>query len=511
MTASYLTDDYVWLVVMGALASFSAAFGIGANDVANSLATAVGSKAITKTQAVFLAAFFEFFGSILLGSHVTKTIRKGIADQECFEDNPALLMYGMMCVLFAVAIWLYLATKWRMPVSTTHSCVGGIVGMTVVLVGTGCVTWYKKKDDFPFVGGVAGIVVSWFVAPVLSCAFATVLFLFVRTFILRSEHSYERAYKFYPFLVFVTLTVCGLFIIFKGAKGTDLDLSLGEAFAVSTGFAFVVAMVMIPTVLPWIRRRIDEQMAERENALEAGEKQVEMTEPEKKNVGVLSKISHHVSKNLNRDSHAIVLEDATTAAVHDNCEVFDEKTEMFFRYVQVFTCCCDSFSHGANDVANSIGPFAAIYVVYNAGEVSKKNELGDDAYWILALGAVGIVIGLAIYGYKIMEVLGTQMVKCTPSRGFSIELGAVAVVIMGTRLGIPLSTTHCQVGATCGVAWCEGKQGINYKVLFTVIAGWVLTLLVAGGTAGIFSAMGAYAPSAHGVTFEGMKVAVPVA
>merc|ERR1719384_2743052 len=196
--------------------------------------------------------------------------------------------------------------------------------------------------------------------------------------------------------------------------------------------------------------------------------------------------------------------DDASQRVHDNAEVFDEKTELFFRYVQVFTACCNAFAHGANDVANSVGPLAAIYIVYSSHQVEKKAELGDDAYWILALGGGGIVFGLACYGYKIIQVLGCEIAKMTPSRGFAVELGAVAVIIMGTRLGIPLSTTHCQVGATCGVAHAEGRSGINYRTLGVVICGWVLTLVVAGATSALLVSLGAYAPSAYGPAYDGM-------
>ena len=200
--------------------------------------------------------------------------------------------------------------------------------------------------------------------------------------------------------------------------------------------------------------------------------------------------------------------DDATKKVHENAEVFDEKTEAFFRYVQIFTVCCDAFAHGANDVANSVGPFAAVYVIYKTHVVVDDSELGDEAYWILAFGGFGIVFGLAIYGYKIIQVLGNEMAKVTPSRGFAIELGAVAVIIMGTRLGIPLSTTHCQVGATCGVAHVEGRAGVNYRTLGIVIFGWIATLVVAGCTSGIFSAAGAYAPSAWGPAYRGMPNAL---
>lgn len=530
LSDTYLTDDYLWIVVLGALASFSASFGIGANDVANSLATSVGAKSLTIKQAVVVATVFEFLGALFFGGHVTKTIRKGIADQECFEDNPALLMHGMMCVLFAVAIWLFLATWLGMPVSTTHSCVGAIVGMTTFLHGTDCVFWTKEKDDFPFIGGVLGIVISWFTAPLFSCIIGGLLFLAVRRFVLRSENSYERGYKLYPVIIWGTLTVCIMFVIFKAGKGKgfgdDLGDSEGEqnlmALGLSAALALIIALISIPTCLPWIRKRIDaefdrEQTAKVEEGAASG---TEMTKPSKHGpsgeamVPAKSEsggIKKFLSKSLETDPHRSVQEGTRVGEIHANAEVFDEKTEMFFRYVQVFTCCCDSFAHGANDVANSIGPFAAIYMVYKSGEVSKKQELGSDAYWILGMGGVGICVGLALYGYKIMEVLGTKMAKVTPSRGFAIELGAVIVIIFGTRMGIPLSTTHCQVGATCGVALTEGKEGINYKELFTVMAGWVLTLVVAGLTAGIFASIGAFAPTAYGQAFDGMVVSVPTA
>jgi len=144
---------YVWIVAVGGIFAFFAAMGIGANDAANAFATSVGSKALTIKQAVVLAAIFETAGAILMGNHVTDTIRKGIADYKCFEENPYVLMYGCMWVILSVGLWLFLASYWEMPVSTTHSCVGGMVGMALVLGGSDCVIWYKPIETFPYVGG----------------------------------------------------------------------------------------------------------------------------------------------------------------------------------------------------------------------------------------------------------------------------------------------------------------------------------------------------------------------
>ena len=154
--------DYLWIVIAGSVTSFVSAMGIGANDVGNAFASSIGSKALTIKSAIVIAGIFECAGALLMGSHVTKTIRKGIADYECFEDDPALLMYGCFCVLISVGAWLFIASRYEMPVSTTHSCVGGMVGMTMVTGGTDCVLWYKATDSFPWIGGVSGIVLSCF-------------------------------------------------------------------------------------------------------------------------------------------------------------------------------------------------------------------------------------------------------------------------------------------------------------------------------------------------------------
>ena len=152
-----------------------------------------------------------------------------------------------------------------------------------------------------------------------------------------------------------------------------------------------------------------------------------------------------VQGQINKDIHAVIKDSEYVSAIHNNAETFDPRTEEAFKYVQIFTATCDSFSHGANDVANAMGPFSAIYVVYSTGVVESSNELGNEAFWILALGGVGIAVGLALYGYKIIVAIGVKIAKITPSRGFAIELGSAIMIIIGTRLEIPLSTTHCQV------------------------------------------------------------------
>ncbi len=448
---SYDLDNYLWTLGVGGVFAFFAAFGIGANDVANAYATAIGSGAMTFRMAVASAAVFEFSGAILMGSHVTKTIRKGIADHECFEEQPELLMYGCMCVLAAVGIWLLTASRLSLPVSTTHSTIGGMSGMALVAGGSGCVTWDEPTDEFPYRKGVTAIVISWLLSPVLSGFCASLLFWVVRA-VLRTQESFRNMWRLYPFLVGATITINTFFIMWKGAKNAsdDIDsLSVGEVVAISFGVGGAASILTLPATR-WLRQRIEGR-------------------------DDLSEVAHKY---------------------HPDSEDFPQKSEEGLKFLQIFTSMCDSFAHGANDVANAIGPFAAIYMTWREKGVSKSVDLGDDAYWILAIGGVGIVAGLAIYGYNIIHTIGTKIAKITPSRGICIELGSAIVVITGSRYGWPLSTTHCQVGATTAVALMEGSKGLDWNILLKTCVGWVATLVIVGGITALLFAQGIHAPCA---------------
>ena len=482
---------YVWIVVVGGFFAFFAASGIGANDAANAFATSVGSKALTLKQAVFLAAIFETAGAVLMGNHVTNTIRKGIADYKCFEDDADLLMYGCMWVILAVGMWLYLASYLEMPVSTTHSCVGGMIGMAMVLKGPSCVIWYKPVETFPYIGGVGGIVMSWFLSPVFSGLIAMFVFFITRCLVLRKEFNSIRINWAYPVLIGSTMTINTFFIIYKGAKGLGLDKTpIDIAFGVAFGIGGISALITLPLV-PRLKKYVEKKFLESNNR----NNEIEFTY-----------IETRVNKNKLEYNIKSDIELNRVISLHKDAEKFDNKTEEVFKYLQVFTAICDAFSHGANDVANAIGPFAAIWTIYQSnGVLDKKSSMEEDAYWILGLGGVGIAIGLFVYGKKITYAIGEKLVKITPSRGVAIELSSALVIITGSRLKIPLSTTHCQVGATVGVGLLEDTnkcKGINCTVFYKTAVGWVITCIIVGLTSALFISPGVYGPSIYDKSYN---------
>jgi solute carrier family 20 (sodium-dependent phosphate transporter) len=465
--------SYLWIIITGGFFAFFAAMGIGANDVANSFATSVGSKTLTMKQAVVLAVIFESLGAILMGSHVSETIRKNIADYQCFEDNPGIFMYGCMYVLLCVGIWLFIASYFEMPVSTTHSCVGGMIGMTMALGGSDCVIWYADKDTFPYVGGVSGIILSWFLAPLFAGIIATSLYYIIRATILRYNFESNRINYLYPILIGFTLVLNIFFIIYKGAKGLGLDkTSFGTACAWAFGGGIGITLLFIPFI-PKLKKYINKKQ-EIPTSIEL---------PQIAEVGI------EVEIQSDRERERVI-------DLHSTAEQFDKRTEHGFKILQVFTAICNAFSHGANDVANSIGPFIAMYTIWEVGTIQENSVMDDNAYWILTMGGVGISLGLLVYGYKIIHAIGTKLCKITPSRGVAIELSTSLVILTGSRLKIPLSTTHCQVGATVGVGFLEkSTSGVNFRILLKTILGWGLTLLAVGGTSALLVSQGVYGPS----------------
>ena len=390
-------------IVLAALFGIFMAWGIGANDVANAMATSVGSKALTIKQAILVAAVFEFLGAVLAGGAVTSTIRKGIVDADTLSGTPELLVYGMLAALLAAGTWLLIASHKGWPVSTTHSIVGAIVGFAAVGIGVDAVHW----------GKVGTIVMSWIVSPLTAGFIAYLIYMSVQRLILRREDPLARAKRYVPVYIFLAGFTITLVTILKGLKHVGLQISIRDAYLLAIAIAIVISMI--------------------------GAIVINRIEPDPK----VEKKEHFYT------------------------------VERVFGVLMVVTACGMAFAHGSNDVANAIGPLAAVISVASTGAVAAKAAL---PLWVLMLGGGGIVIGLATYGIRVISTVGKKITQLTPSRGFAAELAAATTIVIASGTGMPISTTHTLVGAVLGVGFARGIEAIDLRVVGRIFVSWVVTI-----------------------------------
>ncbi|WFS63018.1 inorganic phosphate transporter [Pseudodesulfovibrio thermohalotolerans] len=397
-------DIYDLFLYLSVGAGFLMAFNLGANDVANSMASAVGARAITVKQAVFIAGSLNFVGAVFLGSHVTATISKGIINPEVISD-PKLVMIGMFAALLAAGIWVLVATLTSLPVSSTHSIVGAITGFGLVAGGPDVVNWLK----------MGGIVLSWVISPFFAAAIAYFIFTHIRRYILFQHHFIRQAKKWAPIWVAITLSMISLSFLYKTPAGKSLNLH----WLVSLGIAGFLAL------LAWAAARV------------------------------------FVGK--------IVLDEEEGA----------EGVERVFRKMLVGTSCYVALSQGANDVANAIGPVAAIYLIAKEHVLLARAEV---PWPMLVLGGFGIAVGIALLGHKVMATVGEKITTLTNTRGFAVDFGAASTVLVASNLGLPVSTTHAAVGGVVGVGLARGFSAVDFRVLLRIVAYWVATVPIAALT-----------------------------
>jgi inorganic phosphate transporter, PiT family len=402
------------------LAGLYMAWTIGANDVANAMGTSVGSGALTLGTAIIVAAIFEFSGAVLVGSGVTATISRGIVEVELFRptgpfgaDGPMILAIGMLAALAAAAAWLHLATHFGLPVSTTHSIVGAVLGIGIANFGWHGVDW----------GTMSRIVASWFISPLLGGLIAFLTFAYIRRRILRSGDPIAATQEVAPWLAAIVTVVMMLSFIYKSLQNRVPDvppLPLSLTVALLTGTVIGVATAK---VIRSPRRRRDPG-----------------------------------------NPYGYV--------------------ERVFIVLQIVTACFVAFAHGSNDVANAVGPLAAVVSLYQAGFVDVAPRV-EIPLWLLAVGGAGIVLGLATLGYKVIATIGKQITEVTPSRGFSAEFGAATTVLVASSLGLPVSTTHTLVGGVIGVGMAQGIGALNLRVIRNILGSWVATVPTAAVLAAV--------------------------
>jgi len=391
------------LLWLGILACVYMACNIGANDVANAMGTSVGAKSLTFRQAVLVAAIAEFAGALLVGGHVSDTVRKGMVDPNLFADVPMHLVYGMISALIAASIWLHIASSLGWPVSTTHSIVGAVVGFGVIAGGADAVNW----------GKVGFVAMSWIVSPVLGGLMAYGIFRFITIYIFDKRNPVAQSKKLVPFLVLVVFVILAISMVYKGLKNLKLDLDFQNALLISLivgAIAFVIAKILVQKIKAVSPDDINQQFV---------------------------------------------------------------STEYIFKFLQVITAFYVAFAHGANDVANAVGPLAAVVSILNSGSVEMKVQM---PLWILTMGGTCIVIGLLIWGMRVMETVGKKITEITPSRGFSAEFAAATVVLICSKMGLPISTTHTLVGSVIGVGLARGLASLNLAIIKKIVVSWFATI-----------------------------------
>ena len=506
MTA-FFEDEYLYIAVLGVIFGFIFAFGIGANDVANAFGSSVSARSLSLKNAIILGSLMEFLGAILIGGKVTGTIRGKIIKTSFYKNDPEIFMFGSLTSLMTGMIWLLLATAWEFPVSTTHDIVAAYLGFSIVAKGFESIDWNLTVKIF----------ISWGAAPIFAGILSSIFFKSLLEFVLKAENTFDRAVHVYPIVVFVALGCNFFFILFKSDANIEMsewDWAHRVVLPATLGGAFFFAMLTHWIVCPYLRKRVSDEHNQRETAIEVAAEKAEDAEalpdknsgdsvtmvetdlkPEKEIEPEMPKSNNPLVRAWNafanntfrQDLHAISLSESTrAAAIWENLTEFDLKTEHLFQYLQVFTASLAAFAHGGNDVANAIAPVSGILQIYQDGEFVSTAEVHKG---ILAMGGAAIGLGFTFFGYRIVKAVGFKLTAISPSRGFCIELGAALAVSLASYMQIPVSTTQCLVGATCGVGLASGGvRNVEWWYLLRTLTGWVgVFFIVSLVNAGVFA------------------------
>jgi len=432
------------------------AWNLGANDVANAMGTSVGSRALTLKQAVVIAAVFEFCGAFFAGDAVTDTVRKGILTVDFADGTVDAVLsqdiaFGFIAAMMAAATWLTIATRMGLPVSTTHSIIGGILGVGLILEvkhNTSLIDWEVVQK----------VVMSWVASPLMGGLIGFFSFMIIKKLILESENPIDRSRWLAPVLAFPTFFVLGLALQFKALKGFI-------SRAASEG---------------WIENKYDWLPVKED--------------------GVFDPWADNAWIPINSILLAAFIGAVSSIALYmvlRRIDINEEKrgfrgVERIFVWLQIITAAYVAFAHGANDRSNAIGPMAAVWQVLSSdtGELAAK---ADIPLWLILLGSAGIAIGVMTWGWRVMETIGKKITDITPTRGFAAEFGAATTILVFSMpfLAVPVSTTHTLVGAVVGVGLAGGAKAVDFRVFGKIAASWVASVPAAAfGAIVLFVASG---------------------
>ncbi|MEJ1401719.1 MAG: anion permease [Candidatus Sedimenticola sp. (ex Thyasira tokunagai)] len=375
-------------LVIAALFGGYMAMNIGANDVANNVGPAVGSKALTMGGAIIIAGIFEAGGAYIAGGDVVGTIKKGIIDIEAFGGDSDSFIWAMMAALLAAGLWLNLATKFKAPVSTTHAIVGGVMGAGIAAGGFAIVSW-------PTMGKIAS---SWVISPVLGGIIAAIFLFSIKKTIVFKDDKVAAGKFWVPVYVAIMTWAFVTYLTLKGLKKiwphiVDIFTFLPDEKKPSFLIASILGLILAAIIFFIVKKSVS------------------------------------LRENLKNDRTSI---------------------NTLFTVPLIFAAALLSFAHGANDVANAIGPLAAISDAITTGGITSKASI---PFWVMSVGALGIVVGLALYGPRLIKTVGSEITELDQMRAFSIAMAAAITVIIASQLGLPVSSTHIALGGIFGVGF----------------------------------------------------------
>jgi len=385
------------------------ACNLGANDVANSMGTSVGSKAITLKQAIVIAGVLEFTGAVLFGRQVSSTLATSIANPDLFSSQPNTLLLGMIAVLISCGLWLQIATVKNLPVASSHAVVGAIAGFSWVAAGTQAVKW----------SSLGSISLAWVVTPIVSGTVAAGFYLLIKRWILEPEQPLIQLAQWIPWLALILVSVFGVIVLPTVVETLPADfLPNVPRHDFSLGLGGIAALSI--TLVGW--RRLRNELAVQSAAVQV---------------------------------------------------VVERQLARF----QLLSACCVAFAHGSNDVSNAIAPLATILYIQRTGTVPQSSL--DIPLWVLVLGGVGIVVGLAIWGKQVIATIGEGIIKLEPSSGFAAELATAATILIASSQGLPVSTSHALVGAVVGVGAVKNWRSLSLDTLKSIVLAWIVTIPIA--------------------------------
>lgn len=434
---------FLQLGAMAALALYVAA-NLGANDVANSMGTSVGSKALTLRQAIIVAGILEFSGAVLFGQGVSETLATGVVNAEVFADKPQVFLIGMVSVLISCGLWLQIATSRGLPVSSSHAVVGAIAGFSCVAGGIHAVDW-------PTIGTIS---LTWLATPFASGALAALFYSGVKYWILDRPDPLFQLREWIPWLSAGMLSVFGVIVL-----PSVVDVAL-----VQTG-----AIDLVGDRFGWNIPIHDFAIGI------GGIGAIVLTLNSWKKLGLVEKEEGRVEKGFGKSTNSFPTPTLRQSPIEQQMARF-----------QVISACFVAFAHGSNDVGNAVAPLAAIAYIRRTGSFPLEDF--SVPLWILVLGGAGIVIGLAIWGEKVIATVGQGIIQLQPSGGFCAELATATTVLLASDLGLPVSTSHALVGAVVGVGLIKGWKSVRLQTLVSIGSAWLVTIPIAAGLgAGIFS------------------------